>query len=332
MSERAGRLIDTPCPRCKSTNATRVFSGRDRLHEIPGDFHVSECVPCGLWFQNPRVSADEIERLYPDDYTPHLAPPLPSELRPVERWVLHHELGYRHIDTPASEPASSEKRRERRDANIRLDPRFAANGLVVEIGSASGWRLIRLRDLGWSRVEGIEIAAQAAEVARAGGFFVQSTSAEEGLARYGGESVDAFIASMVLEHMIDPFAVVATMANALKPGGELLFSTVLRDGLDARIWGTYWRNLDLPRHMVWLRKRDILAMLEPAFENVRLVHHAEPIDFFGSARYRQKEKRVLFDSLITRFIGEGDLPKPVKLLAALGLTSRVSVRARKRAR
>lgn len=323
-------LVATPCPRCHGTESKPVFAGRDRLHDIPGEFFVAACKQCGLWFQNPRVSAEEIARLYPEDYTPHLAPPLPSELRPAERWILHHELGYGHVAPPADEPSRAEKRRERRHAEVWLDPRFAKDGLVVEIGSASGWRLVRLRELGWSRVEGIEIAEPAAKLARDHGFHVQNTPVEEGLSRYGDGTADAMIASMVIEHLIDPFAVVGRIANTLKPGGEFLFSTVVRDGLDARIWGTYWRNLDLPRHMVWFRKRDLREMLAPAFEDVRIVHQEEPIDFFGSARYRQKETRVLFDSLVTRFIGERHLPKPVKLLAALGLTSRVSVRARKR--
>ena len=57
---------------------------------------------------------------------------------------------------------------------------------------------------------------------------------EDALATFPDAHFDVIISSMVLEHLLNPFAVVAEIARTLKPGGELLFSTVIRDSLDGR--------------------------------------------------------------------------------------------------
>jgi len=214
-------------------------------------------------------------------------------------------------------------------ADVDLEPRFVARGSVLEIGSASGWRLAHLRRLGWDRVEGIELVAAAAEASRLAGFTVHSLPVEQALALYEDESLDAIVTSMVIEHLADPFAVVARLAKKLKPGGEFLFSTVRRDSVDAWIWGTYWRNLDLPRHMVWFTRGGLRRLLRPSFHRVRFTCQAETIDLVGSARYRQKEKWNPLDSVVTR-LGERKLRTPMMLLAFAGWTSRVSIRATRR--
>jgi hypothetical protein len=134
---------------------------------------------------------------------------------------------------------------------------------------------------------------------------------------------------MVMEHLLNPFALVKRFAAKLKPGAELVFSTVIRDQIDSRIWKTYWRNLELPRHMVFFRMSELRQMLEPSFEHLQIHHQAEPIDFIGSARNRAAEESHLLDKILIG-IGDRGLKYPVIALSLLGQTSRVVVRAVKR--
>jgi SAM-dependent methyltransferase len=321
-------LVAIACPRCGSSDSRNIMSGRDRLHGVPGTYYVSACAQCGLWFQNPRPDAASISLLYPADYRPHGEQAWPP-LRNFERWVLKNEFGYTHFaQTP--KPNLLRRWHGRWRAKVQLWPRFVENGLLVEIGSAGGARLAQLRDFGWSRIEGIEIAASAAEESRRRGFTVHNTSAEEGIERYADGSIDTIVTSMVAEHLLNPFAVFERVATKLKRGGELLFSTVIRDRFDARIWKTYWRSLDLPRHMVWFRERDIRQMLAPSFERVEIDYQSEPIDLTGSAAYRAGEEKHFLDSVLIR-MNDRRLFYPMLALSLAGLTSRISVRAVRRA-
>jgi SAM-dependent methyltransferase len=322
------RLVDVACPRCGSSASHRIITGRDRLHHLPGSYYVSACAKCGLWFQAPRPDTSSIPELYPSDYAPHQGAVSPA-LTAGELWALRHCLGYAHLREPAPKPSTFRRWFGRWRADDELRPRFVDDGLLVEIGSASGSRLAAFRELGWRRAEGIEISETAALQARSRGEKVHTAAVEEGIELYADGSIDTIVTSMVVEHLVNPFAVMRRFAAKLKSGGELLFSTVVRDRIDARIWKTYWRSLDLPRHMVWFQKKDLDELLAPSFRSVRFHYQAEPIDFTGSARYRAEEHKHLFDSLLIR-AGDRALKYPVIALSLAGQTSRVVVRAVRR--
>src|SRR2546421_7259357 len=131
---------------------------------------------------------------------------------------------------------------------------------------------------------------------------------------------------MVIEHLLDPFAVVSTIARKLKPGGELLVSTVVRDSLDGWIFGVHGVSYDFPRHMVFFRKRDLDALLATDFNVVRSAHDETPIDFWRPARRRHHA----IDRWILRFFRLPGSSLLVVLLARLGLTGRVAFRCRRK--
>jgi SAM-dependent methyltransferase len=310
----------------------RLSEGRDRLHQIGGSYYVAECRVCGLWFQNPRPESRELGSLYPADYRPYCEP-LPAghlpPLRPSTARYLVRALGY-PADLAAG-AASRDWRSPRAFDRLRrwrlgtnLVPRYVADGRLLEVGCASGGRLVELRRLGWKRLEGIELDPDAAAIARRQGFAVECGRVEDALEHYADETFDVIIASMVIEHLVNPFETVRRIASRLKAGGQFLFSTVNRDSLDASVYGTYWRNLDLPRHMVWFRKRDIHDMLAPDFEEIACFFQAAPIDLVGSALYRRREQKKALDRILIG-LGESKVRYLSLVLALAGRSSRMSV-------
>jgi SAM-dependent methyltransferase len=320
------QLEQVACPRCHQRASRSVLSGEDYLYEVPGVFHVAECTRCGLWFQNPRPMLEALTSLYPDDYGPHTgtqaaqaasgtrsSPRLHARIVNAVRWRLER-INPLH----------------RRSVATALAPTLVPSGSVLEIGCASGARLAELRRQGWSNVYGIEFVPAAARRAEALGFTVVCGSADNALDAFPDGSLDAVVSSMVLEHLTDPFAVVRKISSKLKPGGQFAFSTIVRDSLDARLYGRYWAGFDFPRHMVHLTRKDIRDMLAARFTSVRMVHQVAPVDFVRSSSWRVARGKA---SVLDRaFIAAGE-SLPARLLslalAYLHMTTRVSVYCRR---
>jgi 2-polyprenyl-3-methyl-5-hydroxy-6-metoxy-1,4-benzoquinol methylase len=288
------------------------------------EFQVSRCAGCGLLFQNPRISADELGRHYPDDYGPYLA----GEMRVGPTALLHlqHRGGYAHLPVRAG-AFPGIRFFGRRAADILLIPDFVPGGRVLEIGCASGARLEMLRGLGWPQAMGIEFSETAAARARERGFKIFTGPVEQALESIEDNSLDAVVAGFVLEHLENPFALVRRIAAKLKPGGQLLFSTLNIGSPDFRLYGKYWYNLDLPRHHIFFRKRDLRRLTEGLFEVERAAGIAAPNDYTGSARYRLRHEPRFYDGILSRARNR-ILPLCVPLAWA-GLCSRIAIRARR---
>jgi SAM-dependent methyltransferase len=329
-------LVSVPCPRCGGTKSVQVARGKDRLCGIPGEYYAAECCGCGLWFQNPRPPLDRLGDLYPQDYLPH-ASPQPAALRRGAAEYLRRHLGYAEIKPDAEAgfqwtalPVFSPVRRWL--TGVNLTPRYVPGGKLLEIGCASGARLLYLRRLGWEKLYGIELMPAAAAQARESGFEVVSGQIEKNLSAYPDGFFDAVVSSMVFEHLADPFAVVAEIAKKLKPGGELLFSTIVRNSLDHKLFGDYWGGFDFPRHMVHFSLADITGMLKDRFEEPEWFYQSAPADFSRPAAWRLGEGTGgVLDRAAVRLAASRPGEVTGFFLAKLGLTCRVSFRCRRKA-
>lgn len=321
-----------------------VYTAHDYLYGLPGTFYAESCDNCGLWFQNPRPVEADIARLYPDTYAPHAesvrGPSAPSRhanvLRNIWRgWnsgYLTRRLGYQQRANPTFSTrvgaafGSGISIAARWRAGCDLIPRFVAEGRLLEVGCGTGDTLKKLRDLGWRNLYGVELSDAAARIARRSGFTVNTTNIEVALESYPDGWFDAIVAEMVLEHLVNPFAVVQQIARKLKPGGEFLFSTVIRDSLDGRLFGRYGVCYDFPRHMVFFRKRDLTDLLRQDFDRVQSWHQNTPIDFQRPAYLRSAR----LDPELGRFFKTRTGARLVYTLARLKQMGRVSYRCRRK--
>lgn len=338
------RLERVACPRCRSLRSSPVYTAHDYIYGLPGTFYAESCDDCGLWFQNPRPVEADIALLYPDTYAPH-AESSPRLMKSPKRanWLrkgwrgwnsgyLTRQLAYKHRTSAhvsnrlGAALGSALSRVARWRAGCDLLPRFVPEGRLLELGCGNGHTLNKLRDLGWRDLYGVEISDSAARLARRSGFTVMTTTIETALKTYPDGWFDAIVAEMVLEHLVNPFEVVQQIARKLKPGGEFLFSTVIRDSLDGRIFGRYGVCYDFPRHMVFFRKRDLNDLLRPDFDRLQSWHQNTPIDFQRPAYLRSAR----FDPELQRFFKSRAGARVVYTLARLKLMGRVSYRCRRK--
>jgi 2-polyprenyl-3-methyl-5-hydroxy-6-metoxy-1,4-benzoquinol methylase len=323
-----GTLEACACPQCGSWDSSIHLQSPDR--QFPSDrlFCVSKCASCGLLFQNPRIPLADLPQHYPATYSPYRIDTWLAN-DPLQ-WHLKHRQGYAHLQYDG-EPSARQKRCARWSSNYMLLPDYRPGGHVVEMGCAAGNRLALLHSLGWEHCIGYEYSDGAAEHARERGFNVVSGPVESAMSIIEDASLDAVIAGFMLEHVPDPYALVRACAAKLKPGGQLLFSTINIESPDYWWYREHWYDLDLPRHMVFFRKQDLRSMLKDAFRIESIFTESVPMDYMGSAAYRLRDGsrgwRRPLDSAVVKLGAR--LARLYYYVARAGLGGRIYVSARR---
>ncbi len=86
-------------------------------------------------------------------------------------------------------------------------------------------------------------------------------------------SLDAITLWHVLEHLDDPADALRRIHGWLRPGGALVVGVPNLGSLQARVGGTRWFHLDLPRHRTHFTVDGLRAALTAAGFEVVAVHH-----------------------------------------------------------
>jgi 2-polyprenyl-3-methyl-5-hydroxy-6-metoxy-1,4-benzoquinol methylase len=220
----------------------------DRLFGAAGEWSWRRCGDdaCGVAWLDPVPIEEDLPLAYRGYYTHRPSPTLsPSQAR------SHGPCDARQTGVGGLAAAlwshTPIARARLRLETFLLDDR--APGRVLEIGCGSGERIALLRERGWE-VDGQEIDAVAAAVAseRLGRGATIRVGPLETLA-LGAASYDAVVSNHVLEHVLDPAAVLREARRLLKPDGVLVAITPNVASLGHRVFGRDWFYLDPPRHL-----------------------------------------------------------------------------------
>jgi SAM-dependent methyltransferase len=339
-SRASGELLDAlPCPICGGRRRTVLFSGRDRLHQIDGAFQVGRC-DCGLRATTPAPL--DVGRYYPQSYYAYGPPGRPPffgyGLRGLLRTcALLYHYGYRYGPLgqrlPARGPLATALRLVTRPLRRRAAlvfgpgplPTALRGGRALDVGCGSGTWLLKMRILGWE-VEGVELSEAACAAARSAGLHVhQGQLADAGLP---AASFDVVRIWHTLEHVPDPALVLREAARLLRPGGLLLVGVPNAGGWLARAFGSYWFDLDVPRHLWHFTERDLRRLVEDAGLRVGHIGYG----FYGafsllwSLRYWREERGGFTQEGRAAFEGARQQLRGARLAAPLRLLLRLAER------
>ncbi|MEE9126532.1 MAG: class I SAM-dependent methyltransferase [Planctomycetota bacterium] len=183
--------------------------------------------------------------------------PLPQARHMQERadyWAERHNLSAAKLQR-SFDPAH--QRLAYGDVLRRLRP-FHRTGRLLEIGCAAGGFLDAAQQAGF-RPTGIELAADVVRYAReVRGLDVHRGTVES--VELPNEAFDAAVMLDVIEHVIDPLALLWTVQARLRPGGALVVMTPNLSGFGARWLRGSWEDCD-PKDHVWLFDPGTLAAL-----------------------------------------------------------------------
>jgi SAM-dependent methyltransferase len=151
-----------------------------------------------------------------------------------------------------------------------------SSGSFLDVGCGTG-ELMDLAAKDFDEVVGVEPSARGAAIAREKGYKVLEGLLEE--VSLEPNHYDMIAMDAVIEHVLDPIAIMRQCYDALKPGGYLGMVTVKLDGPANRYRGAGWNGYRHGWHTVLFNEATLQACLDKAgFEYVRRPRRARPMD------------------------------------------------------
>jgi len=235
-----GEPIMDPCLVCGGATAVIVPQTTDFRFGAPGTYSVRECPACGAAQTWPRPDAATLKSLY-ETYYNSGGEGGTGYGRARERFLLSplYRL-FLAIDGDISFHAER------------------GSGRLLDVGCNEGRGLTLYQRNGFA-AEGLELNETAAAEARARGFAVATVPIEE---FHPPVPFDVVIVSNVLEHALDPRAMLGEIRRLLRPGGEVWISLPNRASWLRRLFGAEWINWHVPYHITHFQRAALLRLLD----------------------------------------------------------------------
>jgi 2-polyprenyl-3-methyl-5-hydroxy-6-metoxy-1,4-benzoquinol methylase len=238
------------CPICQASDLEQSTAGRDRLFNlVRGIFALFRCKSCGCVFQYPLPDSAALAAFYPKEYWWSGTPPTENGRRSL---LLRLEKAYREFVT----------RDHARFLCKCARGKPASERLLLDIGCGNGTFLHVAQQYGF-RPHGMDVSARAVEIA-VGQYGIPVRQGEIGSRGWDDQNFDFITMFHVLEHLPEPKLALEKVRELLRPAGRLIIQVPNISSVQARIFGTLWYGLDVPRHVINFTPRALGHLLKEA--------------------------------------------------------------------
>ncbi len=276
------------CLNCRGRNLGPFVQATD--FEKPSGilYSLQQCQACGLVFENPRPTLEELPRYYSNEnYYSYI------ELEKKKNQKIGFLERLRH--TLFEKTMAYYYGQQRSFLNTILawvgKGRFGSiplnipMGKILDIGCGDGVFLDVVRKYGWEP-HGVEINSDAAKRANALGMKVHAGDLLS--AAYPANQFDLIRMWSVLEHTPNPKEVLAEILRILKKGGVLVLQVPNIRSKAFEWFGPYWTGLDLPRHLVHFSPETLQNLLRSVGFTEIKTHFASVGTSWTSYRFQQR--------------------------------------------
>ncbi len=268
------------CLLCDSKGLLLYHQMRDWIFNAPGVWSLFRCPKDGLVWLNPRPTVESIAKVYAAYYTHSLAQDQSCVWifikNKIFNSVLKAKYGYNSlpgglgsvlIGKVLSTFVPMAKESSGGMVNWVKGP---PQGKLLDVGCGNGNFLSIMQKLGWE-VWGVEPDPQAAKIAQE---LLRDTIIIGTLepAGFPDNSFDVITAVHVLEHLHQPLGFLQESLRVLKPGGRLIIITPNTNSLGHRLFGKFWKALEVPRHLFLFTPALLGACLEKAGFRIESLH------------------------------------------------------------
>ena len=215
--------MNNKCPWCESDKAQINLWLKDEFL-TKEDFHICECLNCGLLYTMPRPTKEKIGKYYKS-----------------QEYYSHQENNTGFI------PRVYEAVKK---VNLRHKYTLATKGLTVgkllDIGCGVGDFLHTAEEKGWECI-GVEPSEEAKAIARKRIKANVVDSAD--LEQMADQSFDVITMWHVLEHVDNLKWQVEQLQRLIKPGGRIVIAVPNYKSYDGQFYKEHWAAYDVPRHL-----------------------------------------------------------------------------------
>ncbi len=181
--------------------------------------------------------------------------------------------------------------------NVPALPHLITDGKILDVGCGVGDTLMLLKEFGWETF-GMDIDEAAVGVAKKRGVDHVRVGFYQDISSYPDNYFDAVRLYHVIEHLDDPMRCLRLIKKKLKKGGQLIIGTPNVESFLAHIFGTYWYNLDAPRHLVLFSPLTLQQAVVRSGFSVSHVEFCSAGGLLGSIQYILREKFGIRSNLI----------------------------------
>lgn len=255
----------------------------DNRFASPGEWRILACQSCGLWQTDPLPSDDELITLYERHYN------FGGEGDSGSLWA---RLRAAFLASPFYRLMLAV------DGDVSFHT-LRGKGRLLDVGCNEGRGLEIYAGNGFE-AEGLELNRVAADAARNKGFVVYGVPIE---ALQPRAPYDVIVLSNVLEHALDPRAMLAAIHQRLAPGGRLCLSLPNAASVLRERFGKDWINWHVPFHITHFSAERLSALLGECGYRIDAVRNVTPAlwyaqsriarDFPDAPRRQRDPKRVL---------------------------------------
>lgn len=173
---------------------------------------------------------------------------------------------------------------------VRIVRNFSGHkqGIILDIGSGTGYFLNAMQEAGWN-AKGVEINEKARQVSVSK--FVLEIMVPEQLHNHQSESFDCITLWHVLEHIPDPFRYSHEINRLLKPGGSCIVALPDCNSYDASHYKEFWAAYDVPRHLWHFTPDTFKIFVEKSGFEIKEILQL-PLDVFYISVLSEKYKGV----------------------------------------
>lgn len=253
------------CAFCGHTDST-TFEVEERMIGLGERFHYSRCSGCGAMVLIDLPA--DLSRYYPTNYYSFQPIEPHRTLTGWRRWLavtrnraivfgtggLGGLLAKRRSCWQATEVARW----------LRHSPVQSFDARVLDVGCGAGTRLVRMHEIGYSHLTGIDPFISTSR-SIAPGLVVR----KQALSEVTDGPYDLIMLHHSLEHMPDHQAELSAIRDRLAPDGAALIRIPMAGNRLIDRYGTKWVEWDAPRHLVLHTEQSI----RKAIESVGLVVH-----------------------------------------------------------